>query len=142
MNTYKLKVPGKLETAYPLFEEQQLDIWHCDGSGNTYVATYSFEGRVFTIYCSGEMDWRFTDPKTGSEQRWRSSSDISLPELTDEAVAKILDADDMWPDMNCWFEAEWSDDEGYGSEPFIDGSLDGVIAQCYDAISKALREKR
>jgi hypothetical protein len=141
MNRYKLKVPGKLETLYPLFEEQQLDVWHCDGSGWAQVATYSFGGKALAIHCSGEMDWRVLDPATGREERWRSGDDISLPVMTDDALLKIWDDESVRQDMNCWLEAEWANAENYGDGCLIiDGSLDAVISQCHEAIVEMLKE--
>lgn len=142
MGPYKLKSPGWLKTSYPLFEEQQLDVWHCDGSGWSHVATYGYEGKALAIYCSGEMDWRITDPETGEETRWRAGHDVSLPEMNDEALLKMWDDEGVRQDMNCWFEAEWANGTNYGDECLIiDGSLDAVIAQCHEAILDLLKEE-
>jgi hypothetical protein len=133
LTPYTLKVPGEIRSAYPLYEEQQADVWHSDGE-SVYVASYSFKGTSFDIYCSGKMRWHVKNGDTYDV--WRSASDISSDITTDAELSALMNNDSLVTvDNNCWFEAyivgEYDSDTN-----LIDGDLDSIIAQCHDVASR------
>ena len=120
---------GDYISDFKLFPEQAMDVWFCDGFGESFVGTFTKNNRFIHIYCLGEMRVNLADGSV-----WRSSWDIPVEITNDNQLMAILQDPATNVVNNCWLELI---EDGESTEIIC-----GNIFEAIEEASKYLSEVR